>query len=96
MTPQHLLRLFFCTTFAALAGCSTVDDTIDCAQVCSAYSDCFDSDYDVSTCTSECEEKADNDSNFENVLEACEDCIEDQSCAEATFACGAPCSNIVP
>lgn len=76
-------------------GCDEIDNTIDCAQVCSAYADCFDSSFDVDRCTDRCEDEADRDEDFEDALESCESCIEGQSCGEATFMCGADCVGII-
>lgn len=88
---------FIALTFGSMAvGCDSVDNAIDCSQVCSAYADCFDSDYDVDACTDSCEADAKDDDSYENKLEACEACIEDLSCGEATFECGGDCINIVP
>ena len=79
-----------------LTACESVDNAIDCGQVCTTYSDCFDSEYDVEACTDDCEAEASEDDDFENKLESCESCIEDQSCTEATFSCAGSCIGIVP
>jgi hypothetical protein len=84
----------------AVLGCSdTVDEisnSIDCHQVCQRYADCFKSDYDVDGCTDKCENSADNDEDRERKLEACNSCIDDRSCTDATFNCADDCIGIVP
>jgi hypothetical protein len=83
----------------ATSGCGEaadeVDNTVDCAQICHRYSDCFDSNYDVSGCTDECEDNADIDQTFENKKESCDSCIDDKACSES-FPCATQCSGIVP
>ncbi len=79
-----------------LVGCSEVDEAIDCNQICNRYKDCFDANYDVSACASRCESNADNVANYADKVDACENCIDDRSCASATFGCAAECSTIVP
>lgn len=84
----------------AAAGCSsTVDEIsnkIDCHSVCKRYQDCFNSDYDVDGCTDKCENSADSSDARQNKLKACDDCIDDKSCAGATFNCSDECAGIVP
>jgi hypothetical protein len=84
----------------ALLGCSdTVDEItnkIDCHQVCQRYADCFKSDYDVDGCTDKCENSADDDAQRQRKLQACDSCIDDRSCNDATFNCAADCLGIVP
>jgi hypothetical protein len=81
-------------------GCSEAVDeitnTVNCRSVCERYSECIDSDYDVDGCTDRCEGEADASEDREAKLEACENCIDDRSCATATFACAAECGGIVP
>jgi hypothetical protein len=85
----------------SVVGCSdTVDDVkdeIDCRQVCSRYKDCrSDSDYDVDACQDRCESDADSSEARRNKLRACDDCIDDKTCTEATFTCLTECAGIVP
>lgn len=80
-------------------GCSAEDvisNTIDCNDVCNRYKDCFDSDYDVSTCTEECEADASADDDKERRLEMCDACIDGLSCSETVFECASDCAGIVP
>lgn len=63
--------------------------TVDCAQICSAYSECV-TDIDELSCASECEDKADADSSYQQSASACEVCLEGKACAEAE-PCWASC-----
>ena len=95
-------RLAVSTSFAALlllACSSTVDEvtnTIDCHSVCKRFADCYNPDYDVDGCTDKCENNADSDEDRERKLETCDACIDDRSCADATFNCADDCIGIVP
>jgi hypothetical protein len=84
---------------AAPVGCtSTVDevtDAIDCHSVCQRYADCFNADYDIDGCSDRCESNADADAERQRRLRACDDCIDERSCA-ATFSCADECVGIVP
>lgn len=84
----------------ALLGCGDTVDEItnksDCRQVCQRYADCFKSDYDVDGCTDKCETSADDDTQRQRKLQACDSCIDDRSCNEATFNCAGDCLGIVP
>jgi hypothetical protein len=51
-------------------------------------------DIDVTDCTDYCEDRADADPDVERSADACDDCIEDKSCAEAS-ACIPDCA-LVP
>jgi hypothetical protein len=81
---------------SACSGDNEVDRLLDCHQICDRYSDCFDADYAVSTCRSRCENDADADAQFENRVDACENCIDGLSCAEGAFSCATECGGIVP
>ncbi|MGC4095249.1 MAG: hypothetical protein QM756_46470 [Polyangiaceae bacterium] len=81
---------------SALGGCSDVKNTITCSEVCNRYKGCFDSSYDVSACTDRCKTRAGSDSDKQSQLDQCDACIEDKSCASATFSCATECVSIVP
>jgi hypothetical protein len=85
---------------AAVVGCGdTVDEvtnSITCGEVCEQYADCFDADYDVDGCIDRCENDATANEDQERRLEICDACIDDRSCAEATFNCTDDCVGIVP
>lgn len=78
------------------AGCSEVEHAYDCHHICSRYSECFDSGYDVDACETKCKDNADKDSSFADKADDCQSCEDDKSCAGATFECGAQCVGIVP
>jgi hypothetical protein len=83
----------------SVVGCEdaadTVKNTITCADVCDRYKDCFNPDYDVQGCTDRCEDEATADEQKEERLEACDDCIENRSCAGAVFNCTAECAGVI-
>jgi hypothetical protein len=95
---KHALRIGFAFLIAAatLGGCSDAKNTITCADVCSRYKDCFDSDYDVSSCTDKCQSRAGSDDDKESQLNQCDSCIDDKSCTAAAFSCATECVGIVP
>ncbi|MEO5769129.1 MAG: hypothetical protein ABIS92_12330 [Polyangia bacterium] len=76
-------------------GCSAADAAFDCHSVCSRYKDCIDKNYDVSQCTDRCRDKAADDKSYRDKADQCESCIDDKSCASATFTCPV-CGGIVP
>ena len=80
-------------------GCDAADEIeaeIDCRSVCDRYSECFDGDYDVSACQNDCENSIDSGELEQSDLDECDSCIEDRSCADATFSCATECLSIVP
>jgi hypothetical protein len=85
--------------FALAVGCSAKDEIeqeIDCHSICDRYSECFDADYDVSACQDRCEDNVDQDPSYMDKVDACDNCIDDRSCTNATFACITECAGIVP
>jgi hypothetical protein len=85
--------------FALAVGCSAKDEIeqeIDCHSICQRYSDCFSADYDVSACQDSCEDNVDQDPSYMDKVDACENCIDDRSCTNATFVCADECVGIVP
>ncbi|WP_159396819.1 hypothetical protein [Sorangium cellulosum] len=47
----------------------------------------------MASCTSECEDKADADSSYQESAAACTECIEDKACKEAE-PCWASCPDM--
>src|SRR4051794_15247202 len=80
--------------FVAL-GCDDTEASVDCASVCDRYKDCFDKSFDANECADNCADKAD-DHDFQNRVDDCDDCIDDESCSEAAFKCTAECVGVVP
>jgi hypothetical protein len=94
---SFVLPVAFAASFTiGFAGCDAADTAFDCQSVCSRYRDCFNKDYDVSKCRSDCRDKAKNDSTYEKKADDCAACIDDRSCTSATFSCAIPCAGIVP
>ena len=77
-------------------GCGTADEIFDCQSVCTRYRDCFKSDYDVDGCRQRCRNNSESNPSIRQDADQCSACIDDKSCASATFTCTAPCSSIVP
>ncbi|AUX40674.1 uncharacterized protein SOCE26_020750 [Sorangium cellulosum] len=83
------------SAFLLAPGCardSEAGRTVDCASICSKYSECT-TEIDVASCTSECEDKADADSSYQESAAACTECIEDKACKEAE-PCWASCPDM--
>jgi hypothetical protein len=76
-------------------GCKTADNAVDCQGICDRYQECFDESYDVSDCTERCLDDASNE-GYDTQADACDACIDDKSCASATFNCATKCAGIVP
>lgn len=97
-------RLALALTFAAgctlsFAACGVdkeIENEIDCQAICERYSDCFDADYDVSSCQDRCENDVDRGELTFDEVDACSDCIDDRSCASGTLSCATECVGIVP
>jgi hypothetical protein len=80
-------------------GCDAADDIeaeIDCRSVCNRYSECFDEGYDVGACQDRCEDSIDTGDLSQEDLDECDNCIDDRSCADATFSCATQCLSVVP
>jgi hypothetical protein len=102
----HLSKTKFLSTIVALgllvgvSACAdddpieSLDQYTDCMDICNAYADCIDDDYDVEACEDRCSDKDYNNDN--NQVDQCEDCLDDKSCTNAVFQCGADCAPIVP
>jgi hypothetical protein len=97
-----MFKLIFAYTFSLIAAiastsaCSSAEHAYDCNQICNRYKECFNSSYDTGACASKCRNHASDDKTFADHAESCQSCIEDRSCAGATFSCATECSDIVP
>lgn len=67
-------------TAANVTGCGS---TFDCAQICDNYETCVDSNLDESSCVDACENFADQSTVNEQLVEDCEDCLDNTACAES-------------
>ena len=77
-------------------GCGAVEQAIDCNKICNRYKSCFDGDYNVDQCETNCRDRSKTDSDYRRKADTCNACITDQSCAGATFSCAKECSSVVP
>lgn len=94
MLKNLTLPLLFLSSLGFLStACDEADQAIDCNQICNRYQECFDSDYDVGACVDRCEPMLESDPHG---ADDCENCIDDRSCAGATFNCASECGQIVP
>ena len=78
-----------------LFGCG-IKNAVDCHGICTRYQSCFDANYDTGACEKRCRDNANHDDNYADTVDRCHGCIDDKSCASATFNCGAPCASVVP
>jgi hypothetical protein len=92
LLAASILSLLAFTTVA----CDKADEVVDCSKICNKYKDCLNNDYDVSACVDRCEDKTADNDDVSDQADACESCIDDRSCAGATFGCGAECVAFVP
>ena len=82
--------------FLGLVGCNPIDAAIDCHAICKRYQSCFDMNYDLVVCETHCRDRSATDTDYRHKADQCSACIDDRSCATATFNCGVECSTIVP
>lgn len=76
-------------------GCSDAKNAVSCAEVCDKYKSCVNSDYDVASCTSTCEDKANDSADRQSQLDSCDSCIQDRSCSGAVFNCTTECATVI-
>lgn len=67
----------------------------DCRQICTEYEDCVDEDTNIDDCTSKCVERSVESDNFQEEVDACETCIDDQGCLENVFGCSDECNDVL-
>ena len=79
----------------SLSGCG-VDAAVDCHRVCARYQSCFESNYDLSACEPRCRSHSNTDTDYRRKADQCSACIDERSCASATFNCAVECSTVVP
>lgn len=94
-----MIRLSALLTLAMLTNtgtCNPVEVAIDCHAICSRYQTCFDKAYDLSKCETACRSASTSDADYRHKAEKCSACIDEKSCASATFSCGVPCATVVP
>ena len=76
-------------------GCEDAENLISCADVCEKYKSCLDEDYDVTSCTTSCEDTANDNADRQKQLDDCHACIEDRSCGGAVFSCTTECATVI-
>jgi len=76
-------------------GCSDAKNVVSCADVCDKYQSCINADYDVASCTSKCEDKANDSASRQDQLDSCDSCIQDRSCTGAVFNCTTECATVI-
>jgi hypothetical protein len=82
-------------TFVGAGGCDETQNAFNCTDLCNRYQDCFDQNYDVSACSSRCQNLANDSQNFDERANSCQNCMNDNSCAGAALTCPS-CAGIVP
>ena len=75
-------------------GVESLSNTEACEDICDKYETCI-TDIDKTECIDQCQDRADASESVEAEVEACEGCIDDTSCAEATAGCSVDCA-LVP
>ena len=88
--------IFAMSIGALLYGCDSVDNAIDCRQICGRYASCWDTHYNVEACADRCRRDGEADRDYRRKSDICDACMDDRSCAAATFACASECAGIVP
>ena len=82
--------------FMGASGCDETQNAWNCSDLCNRYQDCFDKSYDVSGCSSRCQTLANNNQIQDERANACQNCMNQNSCNMATpFNCP-DCVGIVP
>lgn len=79
----------------AMTGCGEANRLYDCTKICNKYSDCINDDIDKAECVDRCEDEGDADPDFEEQADACEKCLDDKSCTEATVECATNCAWVI-
>ena len=82
---QLRIRLIALLAGGLFAGCGEVDAAIDCHQICSRYSECYDTQYDVAACDTRCRSHSADDTEYRHAANECDACIYDRACTSATF-----------
>lgn len=94
-----MTRIFAFIAFAALTrggACNPVEVAVDCHAICARYQSCFDKAYDLGKCETSCRSNATSDADYRHKADTCSACIDERSCASATFNCVVPCATVVP
>lgn len=93
---KSILGIAVMSASLALSACGAVDAVIDCGAICSRYSSCFNTAYDVGACESRCRSSSANNTEFRRQADICSACMNNISCTATLFSCGVQCSSVVP
>jgi len=95
---SQIFALFLLSPLALVACgvAETIDQDVDCRNVCDRYQSCYDSSYDTAACRDRCHNVVDGDGGRSYAANECDTCMDDRSCAAAVFGCAAPCAGILP
>ncbi|HVH43187.1 MAG TPA: hypothetical protein VM925_12620 [Labilithrix sp.] len=67
----------------------------DCSDFCERVHECVDSNVNVDACEDACEAWADGNSDRENKVDQCSECVsQNDACSDATRRCTADCLGI--
>jgi hypothetical protein len=58
--------------FMGAGGCDATQNAWNCSDLCNRYQDCFDAAYDVSACSSRCQNLANNNQIADERANACQ------------------------
>lgn len=92
---KFALAALFAVGVAGVGGCG-IEAAVDCRKICSRYQSCFESNYDLAACESRCRSNSASDTDYKRKADQCSACIDERSCASATFNCAGDCNNVVP
>jgi hypothetical protein len=83
-----------------IGGCANpveeIDESVDCADICDRYRDCYDDSYDTGACRNRCNGLVDGENGDPHAADACDACLDERSCVESAFTCGGACAGILP
>ena len=67
----------------------------DCKQICERYEECVDGDTNIDDCTDKCIERSIESDNFQQEVDGCETCLDNDTCLENVFGCNAECGDVL-
>ena len=80
---------------ATQPGCDNAERIYNCAEICDKYDECIDDDLDNEECIDSCTDKAASSEAEEDRADACQECIDGESCTASVFNCSAECAGFV-
>ena len=82
-------------SFAGAGGCEDTQNAFNCNDLCNRYQSCFDKSYNTGACEDRCTNIADTSTAAHDRANACQNCLNQNSCAGAAFNCP-DCAGLVP